>query len=233
MYYKLIPENYIKLGSLIDTNDDNYGKFLDKITSTHKKLFDSFIEIDEKLEAGMDLYYILYNHLKFFGKRHIDSLGEHISLSSFTGNDDHGSATIEKKELYRIIKIVSNYEVGVLSNGTLLWEYLFEKRRKEKYSTIISRLNSYFVFKNENDCIEYFNRHKKNGQIVEIEPLKIDKIFEGDMQLMDCIENYFTISTINKIIDEYWEGKKTNKPIVEVLLSGKIRQKRIIGKSST
>ena len=215
MYYKLIPENYIKLGSLIDTNDDNYGKFLDKITSTHKKLFDSFIEIDEKLEAGMDLYYILYNHLKSFGKRHIDSLGEHISL------------------LYRIIKIISNYEVGVLSNGTLLWEYLFEKRRKEKYSTIISRLNSYFVFKNENDCIEYFNRHKKNGQIVEIEPLKIDEIFEGDMQLMDCIENYFTISTINKIIDEYWEGKKTNKPIVEVLLSGQIRQKRIIGKSST
>jgi hypothetical protein len=111
-----------------------------------------------------------------------------------------------------------------LFNGTWFWEYLYERKRKKNFENIISRFDSYFVFKEEKDCC-YFrdNNRNGNGEIVGIEIEEIDGIFESDMQIMDRIENHYTMNKINSLINNYWEKKYSNEPIIEIFFKGKFK----------
>jgi len=236
MYYKVIQSTFIVKNTVLATDNDNYGKFLEKMNKRQIKLFDLIIETDKKINMGVDLYHSIWRNLATWGGQYIDrieSLNEPIALSSLLMNNKHDNFIL-KQQIYDIIFDIqdicqrqssSQWSVpDPINNGTNFWEYLYEKRRKKNFNNICSRLNSYFVFTNENDCKRYRdNIRGGNGEIVGIEIVESNNIFESDMQLMDKLENHFTINTINTFIDNYWNRIYTQKPIIEIMFQGKFK----------
>lgn len=230
MYYKLIPQQFITIDKELETKNNNYIKALDPITRDHINLFETFIEIDKQISVGLDLTFSIYNKLQMLPDslvKYFDSDIEEISVTELTGNFNHKEKYVSKNIVKDVIKILYNFKVGPLMNGTHFWEYLFEKERYENFQSNISRYDAYFVFEDYDDCLKYKTKHNKVGEIVKIEPIKIKKSFRGDMNLMDMIENHFTYSQTNKIINSYWNQEKSEEPIREMLFSGSFVMKEL------
>jgi hypothetical protein len=234
VYYKVINQMFIEYDKPISTENDFYGKHLQEVNETQLALFELITALDEKLNVGVDLYHSIWSNLAMLGGDYVDLIEKHeedpILLSDLLHNEKH-TEKIYKEQLFEIILDFKECLVGKnyngqfsvpkpLFNGTRFWEYLFERMRKINFVDRISRMDSYFLFKNIEDCNHYMGLRQNMGKIVKVELLETKNIFESDMKLMDNIKNHYTIKRINENINNYWNKKYTHKPTIEVLFKG-------------
>jgi len=237
MYYKVINKMFVKYNKIISTKNENYGKYLQNITKQQLEMFELIAKLDEKLNFGVDLYHSIWNNLARFGGKYIDIIEEYdenpILLSVLLQNKKHTNK-IYKNQIFNIITKIKNTLVGVnydqqwsvpqpLWNGTRFWEYLFERVRVTNFKDKVSRLDSYFLFKSIDDCKCYMETRNITDDIVKVEIIEAENIFEYDMMFMENIENHYTIKMINENINKYWNKEFTSNPLIEVLLNGKFK----------
>lgn len=155
--------------------------------------------------------------------------GKIIDISKFTGANNKNSIDItELKIIYQELKTIINSKILVDDIGVYLCEYIFEEERKKNFSNRISRLDSYFVFKDMTSCDYYKNKWKKyNNCIVKIIPENVDNYFEGDIKHIDDIENHITVYEYRNIANKYWNCEHTNNPIIETFFQGTFKMERI------
>jgi hypothetical protein len=109
-------------------------------------------------------------------------------------------------------------------NGTFLWEYYLEKVRSEEFKHLPKRMVSTFFFDNIESCNYYKNNHLNGiGQIKNIELVETKKTFEGDMNIIDAIENSISRDELLETIRKYWRGEKSDNPITEIVFQGEFR----------
>lgn len=239
-YFKVIESKYIEENKILNTNDINFGK---RILAFPYKRLEPFIkkicELDKKYNYGLNLYlelpmqiihskmtsfdYFNYLENKYNGK---------INISCFTGNSKSNVVKIDNlRKICKELKTTIN--IDLLNNnhvGTYLQEYIFEEERKNNFSDKISRLESYFVFKDKLSSGYFKDRWEEynyNHEIVKIIPKNVDNYFEGDIKHIDDIENHITVYEYRDIANRYWQGKLTNDPVIETFFQGTFEMNRL------
>lgn len=64
--------------------------------------------------------------------------------------------------------------------------------------------------------------------MVEIETVRTDNIFEGDMKIIDDIENSISRDELTEKIRQYWMGIQTTNCIKEYIFQGEYRVSSIV-----
>lgn len=101
-----------------------------------------------------------------------------------------------------------------------LWEFIWEMVRYYEYPDKPSRMDSVFLFDNIENANAFKNQHRESFcKIVEI------NLLEGDHQSFDMnwftdVPSDITLAQVKDYSRNYWEGKMTKNPIVEVLHKG-------------
>lgn len=226
-YFKVVNE--IASQVKIDTKKTNYGKTLIH-EKEHGKFIECVVNSSKKLNLPFDFYIMLNNNIAMFGNDYLNGLpkSDIYNLTTFVTSpliNDYSKYTIHFNELKKFIESIDNIGINFFNEGFYLWEYLYELERSN--SSLPKRGNSFFLFDNLIDCEYYIQNHKGGGVICEVELTKTDKLFKGDMNLLDQIENFHTFSESKKIIEKYWNQGKSDKPVFEYLFEGECLLKPI------
>lgn len=102
-----------------------------------------------------------------------------------------------------------------------LWEFIWEMVRYSEFSNMPSRMDSVFLFDNQDNANEFKNKCRTpNYRIAKI------NLLEGSSQSFDM--NWFSevpsdipLSEVLVYVRNYWTQKMTQNPIVEILFQGK------------
>lgn len=102
----------------------------------------------------------------------------------------------------------------------LIFELIFENKRREINIELPSRTRGLFTVDNKLD-LEYWinNRLKEEGTCYIIEPKNIERVHYADSSWFELC----SIDSIDKIdgyADKYWRGIKSNEPNNEIIIIG-------------
>lgn len=139
----------------------------------------------------------------------------------------------ESKPLIETGKIrnlaIQYLQCGVKMNmdeGCYIWEYLWEVVRQAKYPNCISRYNCLFAFESKGDAEKYLKERIRENpsyaidKICRVEIKNIDKQEVYDMRWLDNISIFSTYNLYEKAVNNYWSGRMTKNPLMEVLFQG-------------
>lgn len=234
-YFKVIENTYIEENKTFDTVQINHRNGNLPFYTNLKPFFDKICELDERYNYGLDLYVCLYNNLTLYSSDYLQNIyssyGNSINIYNLTSNEQHRDDYINFNNLlnisYDLYPSIDFYIIEI-PIGIYLSEYIFEEMRKNNFSDKISRLDSYFVFKDIKSCDYYKKRWKKhNNSIVKIISKEVYNYFEGDIKHIDDIENHITVYEYRDIANKYWQGELTNDPIIETFFQGTFEMKRL------
>ncbi|TCT21550.1 hypothetical protein [Thiobaca trueperi] len=226
--FKLLNEKFYKEGASFNTSDVNYSRSIGD-PFEREEFYDYLFDATDRNDVGIDLYAVMANFINLPGGGAVCldllSSGSDIALASVMPGDSHYANRIMKREEFleacRLIERLDiKFETG--SDATRLWEYLFEKVRREKFDNLPSRLMSYFAFKSESDIAHYRKEHGMRGVSCVIDASNCTQAVELDMALFDAVGNNFTYSMAKTVAERYWSGGSSDDPVIEVLLQGEI-----------
>lgn len=103
-----------------------------------------------------------------------------------------------------------------------IWEVMFERARPD--SVKMRRTECTFFFKEKKDALNFKSRYPgmENGQLCEVIIVDEKFMMECDMNWLDSInEKTANASEAIDAFKEYWDGKQTSDPIIEILFAGK------------
>ena len=226
-YYKVVDD--LNKEVVIDTNKSNYGSILPEYEN-YLPFLKYVTTSSKKLNLPLDLYISMNNKLALFGDLYIEELasnnyGGNFPLDKLTGNTNHKNKFIEGFMLVEVLKGLRNLEFDLFGEGFYLWEYIYEIVRKANFLECPNRLKSFYLFEKLSDCEYYINTHKGMGFVCEVELIETKSLFKGDMNLLDNIQNHNTFTQVEKIVEDYWSGKSSSKPVIEIIFQGKCKLK--------
>ncbi len=148
---------------------------------------------------------------------------EYIDLYKVTNNDHHKNQTIPISCVNDFVQSFDEMNPFILfNNGTYLWEIMNEAVRNQLYKSFPKRLSSVFLFDSLDSCNYYRSTHLAGkGTIYEVELLETKAFFEGDMKIIDKIENQILYHDLLSEFIAYWEGRMTETPVKEIIFQGK------------
>ncbi len=118
--------------------------------------------------------------------------------------------------------VKQDYKVAEFLPG--IWEVLFEKARPQNIP--LRRTDCTFFFANLEDARKYQSSYPgmDNGVLCEVEIINEEYSLLADMNWLDAIdENLVTADEAIEAFKKYWTGEKTEKPMMEVLFTGKYK----------
>ncbi len=221
-YYKVIDSINGQID--IDTKQTNYSLTLNEYKE-HYSLVSFIVNASEEDDLPIELYLVINNNLASFGSFYLEQFPKAVNgiyeIVTITKKDQHKNKFVTEKKLIEIIKQLDSLGIKALYVGTYIWEFLYEKIRINKYPNKPSRLSSFFLFDNIDDCYYYIDTHKNGTAICKVEIIEIRSLHKGDMNLLDMIPNHCTYNEAEKLVDLYWLGEKSEKPVFEYVLQGK------------
>lgn len=227
MYYKVVNE--INDDVVISTKDTNYSSTLREMKN-HNSLFQAMLHFSKKKNLPLDFFIHINNNLAFLGNNYISQIPPSkngvFEIFSLTGKAHHRAKFIDEGELVEFIEFNNNNGIRVFDKGYYLWEYIFEKIRRNEFDKIQSRIDAFYLFENTKDCNEYIKTHKGGGIICEVDILNEENIFRADMNLIDETTFEWTIEEANNQARKYWRGELSENPTMEILFKGKCKLKK-------
>jgi len=120
-------------------------------------------------------------------------------------------------------RIINKYPIYSEAAKTIgLREFIFEVERLKNFSDRPSRLESLFLFENE-ELAKKFQKTRSFDLIYEVEIIDETKnYFEGEMMLTNFPQNNIEISQLVMMANQYWEGN-TNFTEKEILTLSSIK----------
>ena len=220
-YYKVVDN--INSVVTIDTSKTNYALTLvDK--NFYSDFLDFIVQSSNDLDLPLDFYTTLNNNVALWGDIYFQNMPKSINsifeVFVLTYKPHHKNIYIKEDDLINIADSLDEIGYEVFREGFYLWENIYEKVRRKKHQDKPSRENSFFLFDNIRDCKYYIDKHKEGGVICEVEILKNNSIFKGDMNLWDTISDNFTFKEAEEHVDKYWLGETSDKPVFEYLFQG-------------
>lgn len=134
-----------------------------------------------------------------------------------------------------ILQYFNKYEAmgGILdpNESWAIWEFLWERGRKQLYPNRISRYDCIFAFTSKQDADKYLQERLAEDTKYNINSHLLDKTCvmnvicsnkaeSYDMRWLDRISIFSTYDLYEKVVNSYWCGKKTRNPLMEVLFQG-------------
>lgn len=214
---------------IYDTKNKNYGNSIEFDYYDH--FLNTYDRIIEQINLPVDFLVSVNNHIYTTGGAYVDQIENAIDFHgdvdafSLSGNINHKGYKIPVDLMNDFLQSFDEYNQFVFfDNGTVLWEYYLEKVRAAEFPQLPSRLQSTFFFESVPSC-EYYkiNHLNKFGQIYEVSLEETQKRFEGDMKLIDKVENSIPYQDLIESFRKYWRGEKTVDPVIETVFQGKFK----------
>lgn len=101
-----------------------------------------------------------------------------------------------------------------------LWEFIWEMVRNNEYPNMPSRMESLFLFDKEANASDFLNQYRDPTYSVVSVNLMEGKTESFDMNWFSNVPSDVPITEVEKYARNYWEQKKTENPVVEVLFQG-------------
>lgn len=149
-------------------------------------------------------------------------------------DEQHKSGVYERinKEKENVEKIYKGEKIELTDDiKKALREFALEEIRKKYYPNYPSRLACLYVSNTLEEAMFWYNTFKSQGRpvfgIVEVETNK--EYFTGDA--WNCFKGTKEKNKNLELAKNYWENKpneKGEKPIIETLIDGEIKVKKII-----
>ena len=220
-YFKVV--DHINSVVNIDTASTNYSLTLVD-NDIYKEFLDFITQSSNDLDLPLDFYISLNNNIYLWGNDYIQNLPKSINrvfeIFNLTNKHHHKNIYIKEVDLIAIIETIDSIGFKHFKQGFYLWESIYEKVRQKKHKDKPGRKDAFFLFDNIEDCKYFIEKHKGGGMICEVEVLKMNTIFKGDMNLWDIITDNLTFKEAEKHIDKYWLGQTSDKPVFEYLFQG-------------
>lgn len=235
-YYKFLPCRYYQKKKIVDTKYDNYGIWDCINISRISDSSDFIIQSSKETNLPVSLFFFM---LAFANGRRlsdgmqlqkvIENQNQYSSSEMFLINDlvecDISKQSVDLSTLLNYHKKAKEFPF-VFDNGSHFWEYFGEKIRKEYYSELPSRINSYFLFEST-ESIDYYQKHnpyKTGYTVAQIELLECNYLESFDMKTWDINNNNLPYSKSFNNIKAYWESNKiAHKEVPEFLFQGKLK----------
>ncbi|NOQ25430.1 MAG: hypothetical protein GQ564_08710 [Bacteroidales bacterium] len=223
----------------IDTNliynsfDTRYGLNLDFKPYNH--FLNTYLSVMKENNISVDFLTVLNNNIWSLGNEYLKILSDaivdenYIDLQKVTNDKNHKNQRIEIRYVNSFVQNFDNENNFInFDNGTYLWEITLEMVRCNFFNKEPNRLDSKFFFTDIDSC-NYYNDNYLNGigKIYEIELIDKIEYFEGDMNLIERVQNHILFEDLINEFADYWRGKQTEKPIREVVFKGKFKYKNI------
>lgn len=108
--------------------------------------------------------------------------------------------------------------------GSIFWESLYERVRRDEKPSCPSRMDSYFACRDLETLRRYKDKHwlDKMGDKLACEVSISDcpVVFEADMVVLDEIDETMNFSSAAPMVRSYWDQRFSSQPILEILLQG-------------
>jgi hypothetical protein len=213
--------------------NSRYGKSLD--FRNYINFINVYLSIMKQLNISVDFLVLVNNNICSRGDEYLNEISKSIVNENFidigkvTEKEEHQGQKMEIKHLNTFVQYFDeNRPFRLFDNGTYLWEMTLEMVRMNFFKDKPIRLDSKFFFTDIESCKYYNEKYLNNsGKIYEIEIIKQDSYFEGDMSFIDNIENEILFLDLINEYNDYWKGKLTSKPIKEVIFQGEFKYKNI------
>lgn len=130
--------------------------------------------------------------------------------------------------LFRICNAAISQNLEITDHIPGIWEVLFERARPA--SIPLRRTECTFFFETKEDAIKFKKSYQgmATGVLCEVEVIKEVVSLTCDMNWLDSInENIATAAEVIDAFKKYWNGDKTDNPVMEVLFVGKYKLKPV------
>ena len=224
--YFRVELNPFDTGRIYETSVMNYG---DNFKDNHYDHFlKTYFSVLDQVNLPVDFLVSATNQIMAMGDMYTDVLMDaidnenNIVLYKVTRNEKHKNYKIPVSIMGEFLQSFDEHNQFIyFDNGTVLWEAFFEKVRAKEFPHLPSRMNSTFLFSDIQSCTFYQKNHcGGQGTVVEIETVRTDKIFEGDMKIIDDIENSISRDELTEKIRQYWKGEQTTNCVKEYIFQG-------------
>lgn len=224
-YYQVLESN-ANLQQEHDTSEASYGDGFDVGYYHHfMKVYGNTME---QINLPVDFLISACNQIYLNGEVYLDLLNRSIDdngllhLSKVTMNQKHSGYTIPVHLMFEFLQSFDEENQFIFfESGTVLWEYYLEKVRIEEFNHLPARLESVFFFDSIESCHYYNTLHlNRMGSTREVEILEIRSMFEGDMRIIDELDNNISRDALIEQVRKYWRGEKTENPVIEIVFQG-------------
>ena len=130
--------------------------------------------------------------------------------------------------LFSICNAAISQNLEIADHIPGIWEVLFERARPA--SIPLRRTECTFFFETKEDAIKFKKSYQgmATGVLCEVEVIKEVVSLTCDMNWLDSInENIATAAEVIDAFKKYWNGDKTDNPVMEVLFVGKYKLKPV------
>lgn len=213
---------------IIDTKESNYGKSFE--TDYYDYFLEVYASIMENVNIPVDFLISVNNQIYASGGDYVKRLndciqGDVLDIFQLTNEKKHKGYKVPISLLNEFLQSFDEYNPFIFfDNGIFLWEYYLEKVRFEEFNHLPKRMSSTFFFDNIDSCNYYITNHLNGiGQIKKIELVETKISFQGDMSIIDAIENSISRDELLETIRKYWRGEKSDNPVMEVIFQGSFK----------
>ena len=225
-----VEHNKIDLNKIYDTRNRSYGQSLGQNLdlNSFNHFFNKYFEVMLKNNISVDFLVSLTHQIHALGNIYTKILNEaiddqgYINIYKLTKNENHKNQRILVSYInYFIQSFNEDNKFPYFNDGSILWEFILEFVRLNLYNDSTPRLTSVFFFKDIKSCDYHIQKHL-NGFGIKYEVEIIDEIshFEGDMTIIDNVENQIKFDDLIDEFGDYWSGKTTSEPIKEIVFQG-------------
>lgn len=226
--YKLVSEfrnHYIS-----DTDTNNYGIALNA-RGVFKDLVEFVIEFSEKHTLPLDFLIKMNNNLINLGELYIDNQiskfrESEIRLSKLTMSVEDDRYSIDRHVFYELVDHLNELGTVELYEGFYSWESIWEQVRALYFPDLPKRVESSFFFENIESC-DLYSKRVGMGVICKAHVLRTDKIFKGDMNLIDELMPSTTAANAKEQANKYWEGSNSLNSLTEIIFQGRFQLEKI------
>ncbi|GIQ59573.1 hypothetical protein Flavo103_27090 [Flavobacterium collinsii] len=229
-----VENSPINLNQVYQSKNYQYGRNLD--FSYYQHFLNVYFNVMRQVDIPSDFFVSLNNRIFTESnpyRLYLNDLiadEEYVELYAVTNNINHSGFKIPVSLISDFINnFKGNQQFIFFDKGIYLWEFILEAVRLNWYSHLPKRLESVFLFDDLKSCQYYIKEHLNNvGTIYEVELIQVVKMFEGDMMLIDNVQNHILFLDLMTQMNDYWKGVHTQDPIREIIFQGSYLYTRII-----
>lgn len=231
IYFKTMGREFYQEGKALDTSIYNYSKAIGVTTEADKLLYDVILQVSNISSvslATLTLFALKTRSLSLptelldqlnTGDENLNvDLGKYVPAST-------GQMVVGGGALSHLVKasLKCDIEIGSKQQSASFWEYFYELVRIHHCPEAPSRLQSFFAFKDSASIVRYRERHGLGDIECKVDGAECRTAFSADMTILDEIDGGMNFAQALPEVVRYWKKERSDSPIIEVLLQGKVK----------
>lgn len=225
-FYRVVNPSAEKVGQVIDTSTLLPSPKVQK-TLLYNELWKEVVNFWSLNNCQLITpCHVIVKYNNIFGIADLENLANNLlqnNITTFKGNllYSQETAAIDTQSFLTLLSVVKTYTLS--EPIWIIWEYLWEDYRQKNMQGKPSRMESVFLFDDIHNAQDFYQMQRAdnpNLQLHEVNIIQSRVLDFFDMSWIDDLPLETTYNNFMAIASNYWQQKRTAKPINELLFQG-------------